>query len=193
MPFHKTDLDFRVRYTALIATTIQVRPITCKESKMLDRWQRLDDIVRCRRARILRLSESKWKCPVIAEALGLHVETARQLIKAFNEGGIPAITRNPRSGGRSPGYSEEVAEVAERLVRQEPPHEEGRATRTLHGLAKPPQLLVGASGDMIPSLGQMINSRHIPGRRIAKSDDFAGHRPSLDLSTSETTRERHVQ
>ena len=116
--------------------TIKVRPITREESEILDRWQRLDDIVRYRRARILRLSEAKWKCPMIAEALGLHVGTVRQVIKTFNEGGIPAITPNPRSGGRPPGYTEEVAEVAEKLVRHEPPAEEGRATWTLQGLAK---------------------------------------------------------
>lgn len=93
--------------------TIKVRPITHEESETLDRWQRLGDIVRYRRARILRLSEAKWKCPVIAKALGLHVETVRQVIKAFNEGWIPAITPSPRSGGRPPGFTEEVAEVAE--------------------------------------------------------------------------------
>jgi transposase len=115
---------------------IKVRPITPKESQVLDHWQRSDDITRYRRARTLRLSEAKWKCQTIAKALGLHIETVRLIIKAFNEGGIPAITPRPRSGGRPPGYTEEVAEVAEELVRREPPAEEGRATWTLQGLAK---------------------------------------------------------
>jgi transposase len=60
----------------------------------------------------------------------------RWVIKAFNEGGIEAITPQPRSGGRPPGYTQEVADVAEDLARQEPPEAEGRATWTLHGLAK---------------------------------------------------------
>jgi len=90
--------------------TIRVRPITREESETLGRWQRSDDIVRYRRARILRLSEAKWKCPVIAQALGLHEETVREVITAFNEGGIPAITPRPRSGGRPPSYTEEVAQ-----------------------------------------------------------------------------------
>ncbi len=115
--------------------TIKVRTITAEESAVLDRWQRSDDVVRYRRARILRLSHARWKCPAIAEALALHAETVRDVIKAFNEGGIPAITPDPRSGGRPSGYTEEVAQVAEELVRQEPPAEEGRATWTLHGLA----------------------------------------------------------
>jgi transposase len=108
--------------------TIRVRPITCEESETLDRWQRSDDIVRYRRARLLRLSEAKWKCPVIAQALGQHEETVREVITAFNEGGIPAITPRPRSGGRPPSYTEEVAQEAENLARQDPPAEGGRAT-----------------------------------------------------------------
>ena len=116
--------------------TIRVRSITAEESEILDRWQRCDDIVRYRRARILRLLETDWRCPAIAAVLALHVETVRWVIKAFNEGGIEAITSQPRSGGRPPGYTQEVADVAKDLVRQEPPDEEGRATWTLQGLAK---------------------------------------------------------
>jgi transposase len=116
--------------------TIKVRPITTEESGILDRWQRSDDVIRYRRARILRLSEAKWKCLAIAEALALHAETVRDVIKAFNEGGIPAITPDPRSGGRPPTYTQKVAESAEDLARQEPPAEEGRSTWTLHALAK---------------------------------------------------------
>lgn len=79
---------------------IKVRAITPQESETLERWQRLDDIVRYRRARILQLSEANWKCRIIAEALGLHVETVRQTIKDFNQGGVAAIAPRPRSGGR---------------------------------------------------------------------------------------------
>jgi transposase len=115
---------------------IRVRSITAEESEILDCWQRGDDIVRYRRARVLRLSETGWRCPAIAEVLALHPETVRWVIKAFNEGGIEAITPQPRSGGRPPDYTREVADVAEDLARQEPPEAEGRATWTLHGLAK---------------------------------------------------------
>jgi transposase len=79
--------------------TIKVRAITAEESKTLNHWQRADDIVGYRRARMLQLSAAGWKSADIAEALGVHVETVRQTIKAFNEGGIPAITPRPRSGG----------------------------------------------------------------------------------------------
>jgi hypothetical protein len=39
---------------------IRVRTIAAEESEILDRWQWGDDIVRHRRARALRLSETDW-------------------------------------------------------------------------------------------------------------------------------------
>jgi hypothetical protein len=65
----------------------------------------------------------------------LHTETVRDVIEAFNEGGIEAITPRPRSGGRPPRHGEEVAEVAEDLIHQGPPEEGESATWTLRTLA----------------------------------------------------------
>ena len=80
--------------------TIKVRTITPEEADKLDHWQRADDVVSYRRARILRLSAAGWQCRAIGEALGIHVETVRSTIKDFNKGGIAAIAPRPRSGGR---------------------------------------------------------------------------------------------
>jgi transposase len=80
--------------------TIRVRTITTQESETLDTWQRCDNVVGYRRARILRLSEQNWQSKAIADVLGVHVETVRQVIKDFNKGGIDAIAPRPRSGGR---------------------------------------------------------------------------------------------
>lgn len=80
--------------------TIKVRAITSQESETLDHWQRSDSVVGYRRARILRLSEAGWQSAAIAEVLGLHIETVRETIKAFNKGGIAALAPQPRSGGR---------------------------------------------------------------------------------------------
>lgn len=142
---------------------IKVRPITPEESEVLDRWQRSDDIVRYRRARMLRLSEANWRCPAIAEGLGLHVETVRLTIKSFNEGGIPAIAPRPRSGGRIARLSTpEVAEAAEELARQGPPAEEGRATWTLQGLAE----AIAALFDHICTMSHETVRRLLSQRRI---------------------------
>ena len=83
-----------------IIMTLQVRTVTSTESNVLNHWQRADNVVCYRRARIVRLSEQGWKAAAIADVLGLHVEIVRQTIKDFNQGGIPAITPRPRSGGR---------------------------------------------------------------------------------------------
>ena len=79
--------------------TIRVRPITAEESDVLDHWQRADSVVAYRRARILRLSEAGWQSGDIADVLGLHVETVRQILKDFNKGGTSPIAPLPRSGG----------------------------------------------------------------------------------------------
>lgn len=78
--------------------TIKIRSITAKESTTLDKWQRRTDVVRYRRARILRLAEQEWPSGDIADVLGLHVETVRQVLKDFNQGGVTALVPRPRSG-----------------------------------------------------------------------------------------------
>jgi len=88
----------------MLIMTIKVRFITSEEAETLDSWQRADNVVAYRRSRILRLSEMGCKCAFIARMLGLHVETVRGTIQAFNEGGVAAIAPQPRSGGR-PGRS----------------------------------------------------------------------------------------
>ena len=159
---------------------IRVRSITAEESEVLDRWQRGDDIVRYRRARVLRLSETDWRCPAIAEALALHPETVRWVIKAFNEGGIEAITPQPRSGGRPPGYTQEVADVAEDLARQEPPEAEGRATWTLHGLAN----AIAARFEHIDTMS------HEAVRRLLKLRDIVYYQAKQWLTSPDPRYER---
>ena len=83
-----------------ITMTLQVKTITSEESNVLNNWQRADNVVCYRRARIVRLSAQGWQAAAIADVLGLHVEIVRQTIKDFNQGGIPAITPRPRSEGR---------------------------------------------------------------------------------------------
>jgi len=101
MLFHATELDFLWWGEYNRPTmTIRIRTITSEESETLDHWQRCDNVVRYRRARILRLAEQGWQSKAIAQALGIHVETVRQVLKDFNKGGIDAIAPRPRSGGR---------------------------------------------------------------------------------------------
>jgi transposase len=123
--------------------TILVRKITPEESAVLQQWQRCDDIVRYRRARMLFLSEQGWRCPGIAEALGLHAATVREIITRFNEGGIEAITPNPRSGGRPRKYGDDVVQALEDLLRTSPSAKEGRSSHTLESLGRAVADLLG--------------------------------------------------
>jgi transposase len=129
---------------------------------------------------MLRLSETDWRCPAIADVLALHVETVRGVIKAFNEGGIEAITPQPRSGGRPPDYTQDVADVVESLVRQEPPDEEGRATWTLHSLAK----AIAARFDHFDTMS------HEAVRRLLKLRDIAYHQAKQWLTSPDPQYER---
>lgn len=145
---------------------IRVRTITAEEQEILDHWQRVDNVVGYRRARILRLSAVGHTSPVIAEFLGLHVATVRDTILRFNEGGIPAITPRPHSGGRPRRYDDAIAETAENLVRQGPPPEEDRATWTLRGLATAIMNRCAQIGQMSPeAVRRVLASRHIAYRR----------------------------
>jgi len=142
---------------------IRIRPITSEEQEILDRWQRADNVVAYRRARILRLSAAGHTCPLIAELLGLHVATVRDTIRQFNDGGIPAITPQPRSGGRPRRYDEAVAEVAEGLIRQGPPPEGNRATWTLRTLAT----AIADRCAQVTQMGPEAVRRVLASRRIA--------------------------
>jgi transposase len=161
--------------------TIYVRSITPEESEILDHWERADDVVGYRRARILRLSEAGWKSEEIANALGLHIETIRQTIKDFNKGGIPAIAPRPRSGGSQPVYTDEVAEAAETLVRQKPPLEQDRATWTLVGLSE----ILAARFDHIATMS------HEAVRRLLKQRGITYRRAKEWLSSPDPLYDVH--
>jgi transposase len=117
--------------------TIKVRTLMDAEREALMHWQRSDSVVRYRRARILFLSEEDWKCPEIADVLGIHAETVRDTIQRFNEGGVEAINPRPRSGGSQRGkLSEEMRSQVEESIHAGPPAEQKRATWSLASLAE---------------------------------------------------------
>ena len=163
--------------------TIKIRALSTQEQRTLAHWQRGDDAVRYRHARVLLLASQAWTCDRIAEALGLHVNTVRHLIEAFNQGGLEAVTPRPRSGGRPPTYGPDVAEAAEDLLRQPPPPEEGPATWSLHRLAR-------ALGDRL---------EHLPGishetvRRLLQRRGITYRRAKAWLLSPDPAYRRHKQ
>lgn len=117
--------------------TIKVRTLTEAERETLLQWQRSDNVIRYRRARMLFLSAKGWKSPEIGDVLGIHAETVRDTIQQFNEGGLEAITPRPRSGGPQGGkLSEEMRSQVEESIHAGPPAEQQRATWSLASLAE---------------------------------------------------------
>lgn len=73
-----------------------------------------------RRAQIIRLSSQGHSAPAIAEAWGLHVQTVRRGINAFNAEGLASLADKPRSGRPSKtgnGYVELLKEAVTRCPR----------------------------------------------------------------------------
>src|SRR5947199_9239307 len=53
------------------------------------------------RLEMVRLSDAGWSVPRIARHLGQHEHTVRAWIKAFLDGGFPALPNTPRGGKQS--------------------------------------------------------------------------------------------
>src|SRR5436309_14063141 len=53
------------------------------------------------RLEMVRLSDAGWSLPPIARHLGQHEQTVRAWIKAFLDGGFPALPNEPRGGKQS--------------------------------------------------------------------------------------------
>lgn len=161
--------------------TTKIRSLSPQEKRTLARWQRGDDAVRYRHARVLLLASQSWACERIAEALGLHVNTVRTLINTFNQGGLEAVTPRPRSGGRPPTYGSDVGEAAEDLLRQGPPPEEGRATWTLHRLAQ----------TLSDRLGHLRRISHETVRRLLHRRGITYRRAKAWLTSPDPAYTRH--
>ncbi len=106
---------------------LRVRPLTQDERTELERWIRSGETAWYQRARtILLASDEEASGEHIARVLGLHANTTRRWMHAFNEGGVQALAPKPK-GGRAKQVGEDVAETVIAL-RHEPPEVHGRAT-----------------------------------------------------------------
>ena len=82
-----------------MACPLFVRPLTRAEQKELARLVRTGSDARVvRRAQMIRMSAQGHPVPRIAEAWGVHAQTVRRTIKAFNAEGPAALADKPRPG-----------------------------------------------------------------------------------------------
>ncbi len=73
---------------------IFVRPLTDAERQALEAGLRSSDAFVLRRCQILLASSREERPPQIARSLGCASQTARNAIRAFNECGLEALTRD---------------------------------------------------------------------------------------------------
>jgi hypothetical protein len=74
---------------------MNVRSLTEDELEILFYWERADNVNGYIFSRILQLASKGWGLQDISLAMGVEVDTARQVIIDFNLGGIPAIAPKP--------------------------------------------------------------------------------------------------
>ncbi len=74
------------------------RPLTDEERRELESWRRSEQRVRFIRARVVLLAESTPNAAVVARAIGVHVQTVRDLVRTFRAKGLVGLDPRPRTG-----------------------------------------------------------------------------------------------
>ena len=106
----------------VMRTPIYVRPLTDAERESLEEGLRSSDAFVLRRCQILLASSRGERAPRIAESVGCDDQTVRNVIRAFEEGGVQqALTQ----GSRAPKtvrtvFDDERAEELKDLLHQSP-------------------------------------------------------------------------
>ena len=102
---------------------LAIRPLTDEERKVIEQraTSRTAPAVTVRRAQLLRQMSQGVSAPQAAAAVGgVTGETARQLLKRVNQGGVKALADQPRCG-RPPTLTEEDRGKLVLLLAQTPP------------------------------------------------------------------------
>ncbi len=103
-----------------MACPLFVRPLTRAEQKELARLVRTGSDARVvRRAQMIRMSAQGHPVPRIAEAWGVHAQTVRRTIKAFNAEGPAALADKPRPG-RPPKATDQYVALLKKAVTRNP-------------------------------------------------------------------------
>jgi transposase len=74
------------------------RPLAPSERAQLGAWQRSGQRVKFMRARIILLAETAPSAPAVARAVGVHVQTARDVVRTFRTAGLRGLEPKRRPG-----------------------------------------------------------------------------------------------
>jgi transposase len=104
------------------------RPLTLSERRERGTWQRSSQRVKCVRARIVRVAETAPSAAAVARTVGVHVQTARAVLRTFRTSGRSGLEPQPRPGlPRRCGEAATAARIA--LLHERPDAPGGDAGR----------------------------------------------------------------
>ena len=116
---------------------LYVRSLTAAEYAAVQKAMRCSNTITHRRARIVALSEAGRRVAEIAQAVGMHAQSVRRVIRAVNARDLMAVLYpKPQQTGRPPTFGERVAQGLVELMHR-PPTDFGFETKrwTLADLA----------------------------------------------------------
>jgi transposase len=95
------------------------RSLTDEERRELERWQRSEHRVKFIRARVILLAESTPNAAVVARAIGVHVQTVRDLVRTFRAKGLAGLKPKVRTG-MPRRFGESAAEALIEILHERP-------------------------------------------------------------------------
>jgi transposase len=104
------------------------RALTPREREQLGTWQRSGQRVKFVRAWIVLVAETAPSAAAVARAAGVHVQTARDILRTFRTTGLAGLAPKPRSG-LPRRFGEAVTETLIALLHERPDAHGGDAGR----------------------------------------------------------------
>jgi transposase len=102
-------------------TPIYVRPLTSPESRQLEVARRSSNAFRVRRSQIVLASACGHSAKPIAQLVGCSVQTVRNVIRAFNTGGVACLAKQSnRPKSTTPMLDAAQCERLRHLLHQSP-------------------------------------------------------------------------
>lgn len=109
-------------------SSVLERALTPSEREQLGAWQRSGRRVKFVRARIVLVAETAPSAQAVARAVGVHVQTARDVLRTFRTTGLPGLEPKPRPG-LPRHFGEAVTESLIALLHERPEAHGGDAGR----------------------------------------------------------------
>jgi transposase len=95
------------------------RPLSDEERRQLESWRRSEQRVKSVRARVILLAEVTPNGVVVARAVGVHVQTVRDLVRTFRAKGLAGLQPRARTG-RPRRFAKSAEQVLIEILHERP-------------------------------------------------------------------------